>query len=165
MAMTAVIPLVLVWLAVLIPQAVRTHRQHRREFVESFSAQMEALRPGSLPSSATASPKTTVPAPPQLLLARVPSTMTRRRRTLFAGLVLSVLVSFLPAVLVPEKLTLAIHLVAVNCFLGYVGLLVRWRDARAAAAAAASSNAPVSIATEDGRFLLASGVRAAFPAA
>ena len=41
-------------------------------------------------------------------------------------------VTLLPLFVFPGKLSLAVHLAVDNCFLLYVGLLVRWRDGRAA---------------------------------
>ena len=40
-------------------------------------------------------------------------------------------VTLLPLAVFPGKLALAVHLAVDNCFLAYVALLVKWRDARA----------------------------------
>ena len=59
-------------------------------------------------------------------------------------------VTLLPLFIFPGKLALAVHLAVDNCFLAYVGLLVRLRDARLARAGTA---VPV-VAARDGEALV-----------
>ncbi|MFN2607998.1 MAG: hypothetical protein ABR511_08880 [Acidimicrobiales bacterium] len=124
--MTALVLLVVVWLVVLVPQSVKARAEQRREFVDSFSSHLEALSRGEQPPE---------PGP-----RRRPSPPQRRRRTV-AGLLLSMAVTALPAALMPGKLSLIVHLAVDDCFLLYVALLVRCRDARAIATAAGVAEA------------------------
>jgi len=122
---SALIPLVVVWLLVLVPSALRSRAERRREFIGSFHRQLGALEASSTSSVATEMP-----------VARHPTAVRRRtaaerRRTILVGLLLSMVVTLLPLFVFPGKLALAVHLAVDNCFLLYVGLLVRWRDARA----------------------------------
>jgi hypothetical protein len=142
--MTALIPLVLVWLAVLVPQAIRAHTQRRQAFIDSFSRQLGALEaagPGAGPTPVKA-PRRATPA--------------QRRRTVFVGLLLSMVVSLVPVIVVSSKVALVVHLAVDDCFLAYVALLARSGDLRARAAA--PSAVPV------GPLVVAPRVRAAFPA-
>jgi hypothetical protein len=123
--MSALIPLIVVWLLVLIPAAVRAHAERRREFIASFHRQLGALEASSTSSVALENPFAPEPTPVRRRRA------AERRRTIVAGLLLSVVVTLLPALVLPGKLTLAVHLAVDNCFLLYIGLLVRRRDARA----------------------------------
>ena len=59
--------------------------------------------------------------------------------------------TLLPLLVFPGKLALAVHLTVDNCFLLYVGLLVRRRDARAAVRASA---APPFVAAREGEALV-----------
>lgn len=125
--MSALIPLIVVWLLVLVPPAVRSHVQRRREFIGSFHRQLGALEA----SSTTSVADVTAFAPESTAVRR--RTAAERRRTILVGLLLSMLVTALPLFVFPGKLALAVHLAVDNCFLVYVGLLVRWRDSRVAA--------------------------------
>lgn len=135
--MSALIPLIVVWLLVLVPSAIRSHAERRREFIGSFHRQL-----GALEASSTSPVVPQTPATPLAYgaAARPPTTVRRRtaaerRRTILVGLLLSMVVTLLPLFVFPSKLALAVHLIVDNCFLVYVGLLVRWRDARSAARA------------------------------
>jgi hypothetical protein len=142
--MTALIPLVLVWLAVLVPQAVKAHTQRRQAFLDSFSRQLGALEaagPGA-PPTASRVPRRVTPA--------------QRRRTVLVGLLLSMLVSALPVVVVSGKVALVVHLAVDDCFLAYVALLVRWGASRARASALPPAPAVPLV--------VAGPVRAALPA-
>ncbi len=150
--MSALIPLIVVWLLVLVPSAVRSHAQRRREFIGSFHRQL-----GALEASSTSSVAPETPTAAEATQGRRTSA-AQRRRTILAGLLLSMVVTLLPLLAFPGKAALAVHLIVDNCFLLYLGLVVRWRDARAAARAAA----PVPVPARDGEALvLAPWVRAA----
>jgi hypothetical protein len=111
--MTALIPLVAVWLIVLVPQGARW-LSRRREMVESFQSSLEALARGEHSAEAV------VPR----------ASAAQRRRTVFTVLLLSMGVSLASAIVLPRKSSLAVHLVIDDLFLLYVGLLVHWRDYR-----------------------------------
>jgi hypothetical protein len=122
--MSALIPLIVVWLLVLVPSAVRSHAERRREFIGSFHRQLGALEASSTSSVAPE------PAAARQMTAVRRRTAAERRKTILVGLLLSMLVTVLPLFVFPGKLALVVHLAVDNCFLLYVGLLVRWRDAR-----------------------------------
>ncbi len=132
--MSALILLVVVWLLVLVPSAVRSHAERRREFIGSFHRQL-----GALEASSTSSVATETPAAPQPTAVRR-RTAAERRRTILLGLLLSMVVTLLPLFVFPGKLALAVHLAVDDCFLVYVGLLVRRRDSRLASSAAAAGD-------------------------
>ena len=121
--MSALIPLIVVWLLVLVPSIVRSHAERRREFIGSFHRQLGALEASSASSVATEMP---IPRQPTAVRRR---TAAERRQTILVGLLLSMVVTLLPLFVFPGKLALAVHLVVDDCFLVYVGLLVRRRDA------------------------------------
>jgi hypothetical protein len=123
--MSALIPLIVVWLLVLVPSAVRSYAERRREFIGSFHRQL-----GALEASSTSSVATEIPAVRRQTTVRRKSP-AERRRTILVGLLLSMVVTLLPLFVFPGKLALAVHLTVDNCFLLYVGLLVRRRDSRA----------------------------------
>jgi hypothetical protein len=121
--MSALIPLIVLWLLVLVPSAIRSHAERRREFIGSFHRQLGALEASSTSSVAT---DRAAARPPTAVR---PRTAAERRRTILVGLLLSMVVTLLPLFVFPGKLAIAVHLAVDNCFLLYVGLLVRWRDA------------------------------------
>src|SRR5215210_6367095 len=111
--MSALIPLIVVWLLVLVPSAVRSHVERRREFIGSFHRQLGALEASSTTSVAAERPAA---GPPTTVRRK---TAAERRRTLLVGLLLSMLVTVLPLLVFPGKLALAVHLAVDNCFLVY----------------------------------------------
>ena len=123
--MSALIPLVVVWLLVLVPSALRSRAERRREFIAGFHRQLGALEASS---SSSVAPET---AAGRQVTAVRRRTAAKRRTTILVGLLLSMVVTVLPLFVFPGKLALAVHLAVDNCFLLYVGLLVRWRDSRA----------------------------------
>ena len=123
--MSALIPLIVVWLLVLVPSAVRSYAERRREFIGSFHRQLGALEASS---TSYVAPETPAARQPTAVRRR---TAAERRRTILAGLLLSMVVTVLPLLVFPGKLALAVHLAVDNCFLLYVGLLVRRRDSLA----------------------------------
>ena len=148
--MSALIPLIVVWLLVLVPSAVRSRAERRREFIGSFHRQLGALEASSTSPVVTETPTGRRPTPVR------PRTAAERRKTILVGLLLSMVVTLLPLFIFPGKLALAVHLAVDNCFLAYVGLLVRLRDARVAVTAASP------VAPGDGEpVVLAPRVRAA----
>ncbi len=149
--MSALIPLVVVWLIVLVPSAVRSRAERRREFIGSFHRQLGALEA----SSAWSVGVDMTAAEPSKLRRR---SAAQRRRTIFVGLLLSMIVTAVPLLVFPGKLALVVHLAVDNCFLLYVGLLVRWRDTRGAALA------PITAATDTDALVLAPRVGAAISA-
>ncbi|HWC11405.1 MAG TPA: hypothetical protein VG455_09305 [Acidimicrobiales bacterium] len=158
--MSALIPLIVVWLLVLVPSAVRAHAERRREFIGSFHRQLGALEASSTSASITsAGAHETRAAEPKQGGRR---SATARRRAILGGLVLSMVVTLLPLFVLPGKLSLAVHLAVDNCFLVYVGLLVRRRDTRAATKVTARP--PVAVAQGGDPLVLAPRVRAAIPA-
>lgn len=140
--MTALVLVVVLWLAVLVPAAVKRHNERRQEFLDSFQKGLGAL--GAAAPSAVVYDREESPVAP-VVEARRPSaprpSPAARRRTIFALLLASMGIAAVPAVVVGSKATLAVFLAFTNAFLAYVGLVVRWRDARAAALR------PVSLAT------------------
>ena len=119
--MTAVALIAVLWLAVLVPQAVKSHNERRREFLDSFQRSLGALDAARPDSSASRQPAA---APSR------PRSAAQRRRTVLGLLLASMAVSAVPAVVLGGKTALAVHLAVDNVFLLYLGLLVRWRDAR-----------------------------------
>jgi len=121
--------LLVVWLAVLVPQAVKGHLERRRELVDHFSRQLGALEAASpaVPEPVAHSEETGLPPPPRRRMSAA-----RRRRRVVAGLLVSVAFSGLAAVAAPAKSTLAVNLLAADCLIAYVSLLVRRRDLLAA---------------------------------
>ena len=151
--MSALIPLIVVWLLVLVPSAVRSHAERRREFVGSFHRQLGALEASSASSVTSQTPAA---HPPTVVRRR---TATERRRTILVGLLLSMVVTLLPLFVFPGKLALVVHLAVDHCFLLSAGLLVRWRDSRVAARAGTPAGAG-----DGDPLVLAPRVRPAIPA-
>ncbi len=153
--------LVILWLAVLVPQAVKSHKERRQEFLDSFERGLGALG-AATPSREAAREQPAWKQPAR----RRPSSAAKRRRTILGLLLVSMAVSLAPAVAMGGKTALAVHLAVDNCFLAYIGLLVRWRDRRAARPAARP--APTSLDTawddedDDALVVAAPRVRAAF---
>ena len=160
--MSALIPLIVVWLLVLVPSAVRAHAERRREFIGSFHRQLGALEASSTSAVAHETRAAAEPEPGRRRSAAA------RRRAILGGLLLSMVVTLLPLFVLPAKLSLAVHLAVDNCFLVYVGLLVRRRDARAATRAPARPPVAVAVAVavaeEGDPLVFAPRVRAAIPA-
>lgn len=157
--MTAVALLVALWLAVLVPQAVKNHNERRQEFLDSFERGLGALGATTPRRAVKVAAEPAVRQP----VRRRPSA-AKRRRTILGLLLVSMAISLVPAVVVGGKTALAVHLAVDNCFLAYVGLLVRWRDSRTARPAAPV--APLSPWDEEDDDALVVGtprVRAAFP--
>ena len=158
---TAVALLVVLWLAVLVPQAVKSHKERRQEFMDSFERGLGALGAATPAGAGHALDE----APPKRPSRRRASA-AKRRRTILGLLLASMGVSILAAVVGGGKTALAVHLAIDNLFLAYVGLLVRWRDARMARAAlppaAARGAATQDAWDDDALVVVAPPVRAAF---
>ncbi|MDQ6797562.1 MAG: hypothetical protein M3011_05990 [Actinomycetota bacterium] len=127
--MITMILLGVVFLAVVVPQALTARSDRQREFLDSIQ-----LHAGAMPGL----DEPPVPAPPG---PRTRSTIARRK-SVFVFLLVALGVSAIPAIVTPAKATLVTQLAVDNCFLAYVGLLVRWRDARAPVRAPAPVTAP-----------------------
>ena len=123
--MTALLVVVVLWIAVLVPPAVKSRNDRRQEFLDSFQRGLGALGAAGSP---TVSPSPEPPPVPR----RQPSA-AERRRTILGLLLASMVISLVPAVVMGGKATLVVHLAVDNLFLAYVGMLVRVRDARARA--------------------------------
>jgi len=132
---TALGLVVVLWLAVLVPPALKRHHERRQEFLESFQKGLGALG-AAAPSAVVFDRDGASPLPvdePRHRPASAPSP-AQRRRTIFALLLVSMAIAAVPAVVFGGKATLAVFLAFTIAFLAYVGLVVRWRDERAAAA-------------------------------
>ena len=159
--MTAVALVVVLWLAVLVPQAVKSQKERRREFMDSFERGL-----GTLGAARPAGGANTIDGPPPGPPTRRRASAAKRRRTILALLLASTVVSVVPAVVGGGKAALAVHLVVDNVLLVYVGLLVRRGDARSAAAAlpvpAPPPGATLEAWDEEALVVPAPPVRAAF---
>jgi Flp pilus assembly protein TadB len=155
---TAVAVLVVLWLAVLVPQAVKNHNERRQEFLDSFERGLGALSAATPRRAAKMAAEPAVKRP----VRRRPSA-AKRRRTILGLLLASIAFSVVPALVVGGKTALVVHLAVDNIFLAYVGLLVRWRDSRTPRPAVPVS--PLSPWDEDDDALVVAAprVRAAFP--
>jgi O-antigen ligase len=111
--MTTMILLVVMFAAVVVPQAWKARTERHQDFLDSIHLHAGVERPPDGP-------------PP----ARRPPSTLARRRTVFKALLASVGVSAVAAVVFPAKASLIAQLAVDNCLLAYVGQLVRWRDAR-----------------------------------
>lgn len=129
--MITMILLGIVFLAVVVPQALSARGQREQEFLDSIHLNAGTLAPRDA--------GTTKPSPR-------PRSAAARRKTILVLLLLSMAVTAVPAVLAPGKATLVVQLAVDNCFLAYIGLLVRWRDARSPARA--PSSAPDLVLTQ-----------------
>lgn len=111
--MTAMILLVVMFAAVVVPQAWKARAERHQDFLDSIHlhAGVERAPDGPVP-------------------ARRPRSALARRRTVFKVLLTSVGVSAVAVVVFPTKASLIAQLAVDNCLLAYVGQLVRWRDAR-----------------------------------
>lgn len=143
--MTAVAVIVVLWLAVLVPQAVKSHNERRQEFLDSFERGLGALG-AATPARAAEVAEERARRPTR---ARRRASAAKRRRTILGLLAVSMAVSFVPAVAVGGKTALAVHLAVDNCFLAYVGLLLRWGDRRAARPAARPAPSSIGAAWDD----------------
>ncbi len=111
--------LAVVFLAVVVPQALSARSERQQEFLASIR-----FHAGAVEHRDDAPP----PAP-----TRRPQSTVARRKSLLVFLLVAMAVSAIPAVLTPGKMTLIAQLAVDNCFLAYIGMLVRWRDARSPA--------------------------------
>ncbi len=107
--------LAVMFLAVVVPQALSARSERNQEFLASIQFHAGAVE---VPDDA--------PPPP----TRRPRSTLARRKLVLIFLLVAIPVSAIPVVVSPAKLTLIAHLAVVNCLLGYIALLVRWRDAR-----------------------------------
>jgi len=126
--MITMVLLGVVFLAVVVPQALTARSDRQREFLDSIQ-----FHAGVMPAAEPAAPA---------LHGRSRSTIDRRK-SIFVFLLVALGVSAIPAIVTPGKATLGAQLAVDNCFLAYVGLLVRWRDARAPVRAPAPAPAPI----------------------
>jgi len=126
--MITMILLAAVFLAVVVPQALAARSDRESEFLASI--RLHAGVPVSHDQA------------PQPERRRPRSTLARRRMVL-GFLLAAVGVSAVAALVTPAKATLIVQLAVDNCFLAYVGQLVRWRDARTPAPASAPAADPV----------------------
>jgi len=122
--MITMILLVVVFLAVVVPQALSARSERHREFLDSI--QFHAGATSVVPDVQVQ------PAP-----SRRPRSTLARRKSIFVFLLVAVAASGIPAAVTPGKVTLVTQLAVDNCLLAYVALLVRWRDARSPARAPA----------------------------
>jgi hypothetical protein len=172
--MTALLLLVVVWLGVLVPQAVKARADRERDFLDSFQRQLGALDPshglgpvsgadglGPVSGADEADATRAAPAPPPAAAARRRVAQARRRRAILAGLLVSVVVSLPPVLLVGGRVSLAVHLAVDNCLLAYLCAIVRSRDLRAARTARPLSPAAPAIGEDGERLVLAPRVRPA----
>ncbi|HEX3394869.1 MAG TPA: hypothetical protein VHS52_10100 [Acidimicrobiales bacterium] len=111
--MTTMILLVVMFAAVVVPQAWKARAQRHQDFLDSIHVHAGVER-----------------APDSPVPARRPPSRLARRRTVFKILLTSVGISAVAAVVFPAKASLIAQLAVDNCLLAYVGQLVRWRDAR-----------------------------------
>jgi hypothetical protein len=159
---TAVALLVVLWLAVLVPQAVKSHNERRQEFLDSFERGLGVLG-AATPARAAA----VVELRARPSRARARASAAKRRRTILGLLLASMALSAALLVVVGGRTALAVHLAVDNCFLAYVGLLVRWRDSRPIRRATPLPPAPRGPAWDDEEgdalVVAAPRVRAAFP--
>ncbi len=115
--MITMILLGVVFLAVVVPQALTARSDRQREFLNSIRFHAGMMAGLDEPAVAPA-------------LAEGSRSTIARRKSIFVFLLVALGVSAVPAVVNPAKATLVAQLAVDNCFLAYVGLLVRWRDAR-----------------------------------
>jgi len=126
--------LTVVFLAVVVPQALSARADRQQDFVDSIQ-----LHAGVVPERDDPA----VPPPP----IRRPRSTIARRKTIFVFLLVAMGVSAIPALVTPSKVALITQLAVDDCFLAYVALLVRWRDARAPATRPAPAPAPDLVLT------------------
>ncbi len=110
--------LVVVFLAVVVPQALSARSERNQQFLESIQFHAGEVMAGRADSASE-------PA-----AARRSPSAAARRRMVFAVLLGSMAAAAATVVAMPSKATLGLMLAVDNCFLAYVGLFVRWRDAR-----------------------------------
>ncbi len=129
--MITMILLVVVFLAVVVPQALSARAERNQQFLESIQFHAGEVMAGRADSASE-------PA-----AARQPPSAAARRRMVFAILLGSMAIAAATAVAMPAKATLGLMLAVDNCFLAYLGLFVRWRDARVPATASTQATGPI----------------------
>ena len=108
---------------VLVPQALKAREERHQRFLDS----LRFHAPEGLGDPVVRPAPVVHPAPTPRRRSVSPIT---RRRNVFVFLLTAFAVSAVGAVTAPGKASLVIHLAVADCFLAYVALLVRWRDAR-----------------------------------
>jgi len=116
--MITMVLLAVMFLAVVVPQAWSARSERHQEFLASIRFHAGVVEvPADAPPTPTRGPRSTL----------------ARRKSILIYLLVAIPVSAIPMVVAPGKLTLIAQLAVDNAFLAYIGLLVRWRDARSPA--------------------------------
>lgn len=103
--MGVVLLLAIIWAAVLVPPAVRSHAARKQAFLLSFGPAQAALAAGVRPPS------------------RPRSTRVQRRRRIAGGLLVAMAATLLIGLLPTFRVLLVVHLFVVDSFLGYLSVL------------------------------------------
>lgn len=125
--MVVALLLALIWVAVLVPPALRAHAARQEAFLLSIGStpdRDEPLRP-----------------------AHVRSLRVQRRRRIAGGLLVAMAVTLVVGLLPTFRVLLAVHLFLLNSFIAYIALLAHWAN-RAALTTVPAVEAEPAPATE-----------------
>lgn len=124
--------LVFIWAAVLVPPAAGARAAREADFLGS-------IRAGAHPLDSTGSDQRPVSVDHPRF--RPALTANARRRQVLGGLVVAIGATLVLGLLPTFRLLLVVHLLLVNSFLAYVGLLVHVRDTKTARTGAPTARA------------------------
>ncbi len=124
--MIVVLLLVVIWAAVLVPPAVRSHIARKKAFEISFGRVVPAVTPTTEREPAASA---LVPAPAD----HQHSPAVQRRRRIAGGLLIAMIASGLAGLLPTFRVFLVVNLFVDDSFLFYVALLAFQADRRARA--------------------------------
>ena len=131
--MSVVLTVLVIWVVVLVPPALRARSRARAEFIGSFQRHLDGLERRSAAAQATAGVHAPAPRRPA-----APTGQAHRRRTILATLLVAMGTSLVAGVHPEARFLWAVHLFLDDIFLGYVALLAhsRQRQTRGARAVA-----------------------------
>ncbi|MDQ6725316.1 MAG: hypothetical protein M3066_03995, partial [Actinomycetota bacterium] len=129
--MIVVVLLALIWGAVLVPPAFRSHRARKKAFEVSFGRAVPVVAPAVEPPPAGQGAGLAMPD-------RRHSPAVQRRRRIAGGLLTAMIASGLAGLLPTFRVLLIVNLFMDDSFLFYVALLAYRADRRGRAAAAPS---------------------------
>lgn len=131
------------WAVVLVPVGWKAHQERQQKFVSSLGDGLQALEQAGAEALTDERGEVSLGRGPDHAAPGEPAvSVVAHLRSIFAGLLIAVVVSLFVAVVTSQRAMLGVHLAIVNSLLAYVGFLVTRRDARAKPGRPASQTEP-----------------------